>query len=279
MRKSILIFGIIMAFIIGSIVTVPSVAAPTGGAALLAEQVAEIKDIIRKMQDELNNLHVPWGNVTGKPVGFANATNPEGIFQNSTSTIAEPCNVGDVVTWNGTHWVCDDIGGGASNVVVLYYEQRALETVPPTTRAPIIMELAVWEIVKARLPDGTIDLTYAHDVSMLLFETTVYGSVKQTSSGSRCFCVQTGWFKSQDATFSPTGMHWEEIEVISARTGIFVEKSSFDQFTDLRSRFNFIAFGTTNPNDGINTSAGEVKDFSGTMTIHLTPGKSLVRIL
>ncbi len=95
-----------MAFIIGSIVSAPSVAAPTGGAALLAEQVAEIKKIIAEMQDQLKNIRVAWVNVTHTPPGFAKDTNMGGIFQGNTSSIVEPCNAGDTVTWDETQWVC-----------------------------------------------------------------------------------------------------------------------------------------------------------------------------
>ena len=213
-----------MSFIIGSIVSAPSVAAPVGGAALLAEQVEEIKWIIQEMQDELNNLHVPWGNVTGKPVGFANATNPEGIFQNSTSTIAEPCNAGDVVTWNGTHWICDDIGVVASNVVVLHYEQRTMVTVPSTTLLPDLNELAVWKIDK--------DSTFAHDSSTILYDSSVYANINGD--------IDIGWYKSKDGTI------WKVIDDISAFTSTFVVKQEFGFQLSFSSQINYIAFGTAN---------------------------------
>jgi len=243
-----------MSFIIGSIVSAPSVAAPTGGAALLAEQVAEIKWIIQSMQDELNNLHVPWGNVTGKPVGFANATNLGGIFQNSTSTVTEPCDVGDVVTWNGTHWVCDDIGTGLpSNIVVLHYEQRGLVTVPSTTVLPDLNELTVWKILK--------DADFAHDASTVLYDSSVYANINGD--------IDIGWYKSKDGTI------WKVIDDISAFTSTLVVEEEFGFQLSFSSEINYIAFGTANSGG---TSAGQVKDFSGTITIHLPPGQSLMKL-
>jgi len=207
-----------MAFILGSLVSAPSVTAVAGG---LPEEIDAIWEIIVELQDQLNDLHVTWEKVTDKPY------------------------------------------------VVLHYEQRDLVEVPSTIQEPILIELAVWEIVKD--PDPT----FAHDVSIFLFETSVYGSVKKTSPGFSA--AQTGWYKSRDATFSTTGMHWEEIETISARTDSFVEKKTTDPNDTLRTRYNFIAFGTTNPDWGPASSTGEVKDFSGTMTIHLSPGKSILK--
>ncbi len=105
-RNSIVIFGIIMSFIIGSIVSLPSAAAPEGGAALLAEEMEAIQEIIAGMQDQLSNIRVAWVNVTHVPSGFTNDTFTGGIFQGNTSAIAEPCQAGDAVTWNGNQWVC-----------------------------------------------------------------------------------------------------------------------------------------------------------------------------
>jgi len=282
-RKSIVISGIIMAFILGSLVSAPSVTAPTGGAALLAEQVTEIEGIIRGMQDELNNLHVPWGNVTAKPVGFATDTNPGGIFQNSSSTIAEPCNAGDTVTWDGaqwvcsiplsglncdsnqivkwdvTQWVCADIGASiAPNVILLHYAQSSTEFLSPhATGAPLDFTLlAKWKIEKA-------DPNFAYE--LLLYDLSIYANMKGN--------VEIGWYRSVDGTT------WKSIRDISP----FERPVSFTVFRDsdiessIPSEINYIAFAAANPFD--EGSNGEVKDFSGTVTIHLPASESLTRII
>ena len=73
------------------------------GISFQQEEIDEIQQIITDMQDQLNNLHVQWGNVTAKPPGFDNATVP-GIFQSGLDD-TEPCDIGDVVTWTGI-WDC-----------------------------------------------------------------------------------------------------------------------------------------------------------------------------
>ena len=79
------------------------------GSSFQQDQIAEIQEIIQDMQDELNNLHVTWANVTEKPVGFENDTNDDsffGIFQSSDSVVEEPCDPGDVISWSGINWEC-----------------------------------------------------------------------------------------------------------------------------------------------------------------------------
>jgi len=212
-----------MAFILGSLVSAPSVTAVAGG---LPEEIDAIWEIILGLQDQLNDLHVTWEKVTDKPYE------------------------------------------------VLHYEQRGLVPVPQSIREPILIELAVWEIKR--------NSDFKHDVCMVVFDTSVYGRVRQTSP-STFPSAQTGWYKSEDATFSTTGMHWKEIESISARTDFRTDGTIFDvklsvsssSFT-ICSQYNFLAFGTTN--DFSATTGGEVEDFSGTMTIHLPPGQSLVKL-
>jgi len=216
-----------MAFILGSLVSAPSVTAVAGGTpfVFLEGEIEAIKDLIRTLEEKLENVQVPWDNVINKPYE------------------------------------------------VLYYEQRGPVTVPQSIREPILIELAVWKIVR--------NSDFKHDVCMVVFDTSVYGQVRQTSSGTFP-SAQTGWYKSEDATFSTTGMHWKEIESISARTdfrtdGTIIDvKASTTPFFTICSQYNFLAFGTTN--DFSATTGGEVKDFSGTMTIHLPPGQSLVKI-
>jgi hypothetical protein len=83
------------------------------GSSFQQEQIDEIQEIITAMQDQLNNIHVSWSNVTAKPLGFDNATVP-GIFQ-SHPNIAESCDIGDVVTWTGI-WDCLPISSLWENI-------------------------------------------------------------------------------------------------------------------------------------------------------------------
>ena len=53
-----------MAFILGSLVSAPSVTAVAGG---LPEEIDAIWEIIVELQDQLNDLHVTWEKVTDKP--------------------------------------------------------------------------------------------------------------------------------------------------------------------------------------------------------------------
>lgn len=75
------------------------------GSSFQQDQIDEIEEIITSMQDQLNNLHVSWGNVTAKPVGFENDTD-DGIFQSSDSIDNGLCVTGDVVSWSGIKWEC-----------------------------------------------------------------------------------------------------------------------------------------------------------------------------
>jgi len=273
-----------MAFILGSLVSAPSVAAPTGGAALLAEQVAEIEDIIRGMQDELNNLHVPWGNVTNTPLGFAKDTNTGGIFQGNTSSIVEPCNAGDTVTWDGaqwvcsiplsglncdpnqivkwdgTRWVCVDIGASiAPNVLLLHYTQSSTEflSIHAPGAPPDFTLLAKWKIEKT-------DPAFAH--VLVLNDSSVYANMKGN--------VDIGWYRSVDGTT------WESISTIDPadeRPVSFTIFQLFDIQSSISSEINYIAFAAANPFD--EGDDGEVKDFSGTITIHLPASESLTRII
>jgi len=81
-----------MSFILGSLVSAPSVYAPAGGAALLAEQVAEIEDIIRRMQDQLDNIRVTWDRVDAKPL----------------TLLEMSCRENQIGKWDRTQWVCTD---------------------------------------------------------------------------------------------------------------------------------------------------------------------------
>jgi len=259
-RKSIVIFGIIMAFILGSLVSASSVSAASGTPFVFMQaEIDAINLLIKDMQDELKNIHVPWVNVTGIPTGFADN------IDNDTLSQISFCATNQIVKWNGTHWICADIGASiAPNIVVLHYEQNSLVTVPKTTVRPDLLKLAVWKIEK--------NSTFAHDVTRVIFDSSVYANVKQPSPSSPFCAIQIGWYKSED------GMDWRKsISIITATNDIFDQKPLFVTQNFLESESNFIAFGTRN--SGTCDSDGVVKEFSGTLTIHLSPGQSLNQTL
>jgi len=207
-RKSIVIFGIIMAFILGSLVSAPSVYAPQGEPFMFLEgEIIAIKELIKNLEEKLNNVEVTWDNVVDKPY------------------------------------------------VVLHHEQSDSVPVPSTIYSPALIELAVWKIVK----DSA--LVY-DDTSTVLFDSSVYANINGN--------VEIGWYKSNDR------ITWDTIDDISVETSEFRVKSENDPGFTISSQTNFIAFGTANLFDEGPDSM--VKDFSGTMTIHLPPGQSLDKI-
>jgi len=202
-RKTIVIFGIIMAFILGTLVSAPSVTAAQGEPfVFMQEEIDFINELIMELQAQF-----------------------------------------------------------APNVLLLHYEQSDPVSVPSTIILPDLIELAVWKIVK--------DDTFVYDdASTPLFDSSVFANIIGN--------VDIGWYKSSDTTFSPTGMSWNTIHEISASNFGYEVQSNFIPQSSLSSQTNFIAFGTANPFD--EGDGNVVKDFSGTMTIHLLPGQSLVRI-
>jgi len=224
----------------------------------------------------------PDGTVTGGPLFLEAGSKVDG---NLIVAPSPPCNNKDLAQLKGGNWKCskpEDIGGAAPNVVVLHYEQKAVETVPQEIFFPELKQLAVWEIVR----DPTFSES-ALKINAFYFDTSVYGQVRQISSSTSVSAI-TGWFGSTDVTFSTTGMNWRSIETIQASsrsmccapfdsTMFFSDRELEARANDFRNDVNFIAFGTRNDFSG--TTAGEVKEFSGTMTIHFPPGQSLTRIL
>ncbi len=243
-----------MAFILGSLVSEPFATAQMG-TPFLQEEIDAIEEIIEKMQEQLKNIRVAWVNVTHTPPGFAKDTFTGGIFQGNTSSIVELCNAGDVVTWNATHWVCDDIGVVAPNVILLHYDQTGQELVPATA-GTVFKLIAEWKIEK----DPALDYI---GITTILYDSSVYANIFGD--------VDIGWYKSVDE------ISWKKISRISASTGAFEVKNEFEFINDFPSKINYIAFGTTNPS-AVGGPDGKVKDFSGTMTIHLPPGQSLMRL-
>jgi len=204
-RKTIVIVGIIMAFILGTLVSAPTVAAVQGEPfVFMQEEIDFINELIMELQAQF-----------------------------------------------------------APNVLLLHYEQSDLVQVPSTTQLPEqLIELAVWEIEK--------DTAFVYDIksSTPLFDSSVFANIKGN--------VDIGWYKSSDTTFSTTGMSWNTIHDASASNFGFEVESDFIPQSSLSSQTNFIAFGAAY--SGTEGDPGEVKDFTGTVTIHLLPGQSLNKI-
>ena len=209
MRKSIVIFGIILSFILGSLVSAPSVAAPQGEPFVFLEgEIEAIKLLIEELNAKLENVVVKWDNVADKPYE------------------------------------------------VLHFAQSSTEFLSPhATEAPLDFTLlAKWKIEKD-------DPNFAHD--LLLYDLSIYANIKGN--------VEIGWYRSVDGTT------WVSIRSISFSPVSFTVFQSSDTDSSISSEINYIAFAAANPLD--EGSNGEVKDFSGTVTIHLPASESLTRII
>ena len=141
---------------------------------------------------------------------------------------------------------------------VLHYAQSSTEFLSPhaTGAPPDFTLLAKWKIEKA-------DPTFAHE--LVLYDSSVYANMKGN--------VDIGWYRSVDGTT------WVSISTIDPdkRPVSFTIFQLFDTDNFLLSKYNYIAFAAANPLD--EGSNGEVKDFSGTVTIHLPASESLTRII
>jgi len=136
---------------------------------------------------------------------------------------------------------------------VLHYEQTTPVTVTPATGDDILIKYAEWKIEK--------DDNFFHNATRFLYDSSIYANIDGD--------IVIGWFKSKD------GMTWRAFEPLSASTSSPVVEEEFGTILSISSEFNHIAFGTLSFSD----SDGVVKDFSGTITIHLAPGQSLNQIL
>jgi len=235
-----------MAFILGSLVSAPSVYAPQGEPFLFMQaEIDAINLLIKDMQDELKNIHVPWVNVTGIPTGFADN------IDNDTLSQISFCTTNQIVKWNGTHWVCADIGASiAPNVILLHYAQST----PVELSLNDFKILAKWQIVKT---GG------AGDYVRILYDSSVYATMEGN--------VEIGWYRSVDETT------WEFFEGVEGSPVSFEAKERFTPFDTLIPKYNFIAFAAKYPFDEGDPSM--VKDFSGAITIHLPGSESLSRII
>ena len=202
MRKSIVIFGIILSFILGSLVSAPSVAAPQGEPFVFLEgEIGAIKLLIEELNAKLENVVVKWDNVADKPYE------------------------------------------------VLHYEQST----EVELKLSEFIIFAEWEIVKT---GG------ASEYDRVLYDSSVYANIEGN--------VEIGWYRSDDGTT------WDFFEGFSVSNTTFETKQEFKIDNTLASKYNFIAFAAKNTVD--EAVLGKVKDFSGTVTIHLPGNESLVKL-
>jgi len=235
-----------MAFILGSLVSAPSVYAPQGEPFVFLEgEIEAIKLLIEELNAKLENVVVKWVNVADKPSGFA-----DDIDNDTLSEISGSCTTNQIVKWNGTHWVCADIGASlAPNVILLHYAQST-EVELDLSEFKIFAE---WEIVKT---GG------ASEYDRVLYDSSVYANTEGN--------VEIGWYRSEDRTT------WDFFEGFSLSNTTFEPKEVFKIDNTLPSKYNFIAFAAKNTVD--EAVLGKVKDFSGTVTIHLPGNESLVKL-
>jgi len=143
----------------------------------------------------------------------------------------------------------------APNVILLHHDQTELEELPATTGDPVFKIFAKWEIVK--------DVNFDYDeISTILFASSVYADIKGN--------VNFGWYKSED------DMIWRGLDTLSASNSDFKVQREFDDGFTISPQINFIALAAINTIDEGDDAM--IKDFSGTMTIHLPPGQSLDKI-
>ncbi|MCH7940623.1 MAG: hypothetical protein IH842_01450 [Thaumarchaeota archaeon] len=212
-------------------------------------EIDAINMLIKDMQDELKNIHVPWVNVTGIPTGFADN------IDNDTLSQISFCTTNQIVKWNGTHWVCADIGASiAPNVLLLHYAQSTPVTLIPEE----FVILAEWKIEKA-----DSDPAFAHE--LIVYDLSVYANIDKN--------VNIGWYKSEVG--GPLRADWKFHDGIIAVHSDFAVRQRSDNQNSIISKYNYIAFAIENPPG---ETDGVVKDFSGTVTIHLPGSESLVKL-
>ena len=164
-----------------------------------------------------------------------------------------------------------------TNEFTFEYKQAELVVLPVGLfESPLLKELAVWEFVQD--PSFSAKL---NDFPQLVFFNSVSNAVAKPLN-TTCGCVRTGWFSSANTTFSETGMHWVfEQATVSPTTfvnefdGVFSYHFDQDAFGSITSNPNFYAYGIQNQ---VTDKTGEVKEMSGSVTIHLPIGVSVVRV-
>jgi len=245
-RKSIVIVGIIMAFILGTLVSAPSVAAVQGEPfVFMQEEIDFIKALVLSLQDQLDNIEADWVKILHKPAGFA-----DDIDNDLLSEISASCTTNQIAKWDGAQWVCADISTGLPpNILLLHYAQST----EVELKLSEFIIFAEWEIVKT---GG------ASEYDRVLYDSSVYANIEGN--------VEIGWYRSDDGTT------WDFFEGFSVSNTTFETKQEFKIDNTLASKYNFIAFAAKNTVD--EAVLGKVKDFSGTVTIHLPGNESLVKL-
>jgi len=137
--------------------------------------------------------------------------------------------------------------------MVLHYAQSTPVTLIPEE----FVILAQWEIVNATSDAGEYDRT--------LVDLTVYANIANNTN--------IGWYKSVDG--GPLRADWDFHDGIIAVHTDFEIEQRFDPDSQLLAKYDFIAFAIENP---IGETISVVKDFSGTVTIHLPGSESLTRL-
>jgi hypothetical protein len=99
-QKYIILGLVAIAFVAGSSGIGYSFAEPNG-TPFLQEEIDAIIEIIEDLQDQLDNIHVAWVNVTDKPAGFADD------IDNDTLALLD-CSVDQIVKHNGEQWKCSE---------------------------------------------------------------------------------------------------------------------------------------------------------------------------
>jgi len=102
-NKSLIIGLLSLALIVGSSNIGHVFAADPNGTPFLQEEIDAIIAIIQDLQDQLDNLHVTWANVSDKPLGFADDIDNDTLIE-----ISSGCITNQIAKWDGTQWYCTD---------------------------------------------------------------------------------------------------------------------------------------------------------------------------
>ncbi len=168
-----------MAFILGSLVSAPSVYAPQGEPfVFLQEEIEAILLLIADFQDQLDDLHVTWERVTDRP-----------------STLLEmSCLVDQIGKWDGTQWVCTDEITGPSGSTEFVIAITGPSDITERCTVAICNEKIIKEFKITGLPSSTKE--YQIPINLI----QLGDNIGETGTGT--FQIQLQ--KSSDGvTFSP----------------------------------------------------------------------------
>jgi len=168
-----------MSFILGSLVSAPSVYAPAGGEpfVFLQEQIYAIEEIIKQFQDKLDNIRVTWDRVDEKPL----------------TLLEMSCLENQIGKWDGTQWVCADEITGPSGSTEFVIKLSGLTDVTEICTVTICNKKIIKEFKITGLPSSAKE--YKIPINLI----QLGANVKETVDGTFQIQLQES---SDGVTFS-----------------------------------------------------------------------------